>query len=58
MGPLDLPGVRGQMFGYPEGWGPKEGDLFLRCITVLLTMDPILPQVSSMWKHTDLSDHD
>ena len=52
------PGVREQRFGYPEGLGPKEGGLFLRCITARLTVDPILLRVSSVWKHTDLSDHD
>ena len=58
MGPLDLPGMRREMVRYPEGWGPKEGVLFLGCITTVLTMDPILLRVSSMWKHTDLSNHD
>lgn len=59
MGSLDCPGERREMLGYPEAWGPKEGVLFQRCISPLLSMDPVLLRVSSKVEvDGDISDHD
>lgn len=61
MGPLDLPGVRREMLGCSEGWDPKEGVLFLRCMYYYSPQyDPVSsnPVSSNVEVNQDISDHD